>query len=68
MFDSVETHREGINSGAGSGFYGGSGHYDTSYGQNSGTIGTFSNVAKIFAQSARKAAGLSAEKPIEGGN
>lgn len=68
LFDSVETHREGINSGASSGFYGGSGHYNTSYSQNSGTIGTFSNVAKIFAQSARRAAGLSAEKPIEGGN
>lgn len=66
LFDIVETHREGIDSGAGSGFYSGSGHYDTSDNQNVGTIRNFSNVAKIFAQSARRAAGL--EKPVEGGN
>ena len=64
LFDIVETHREGIDSGAGSGYYSGYGHYDTS--ENTG--GAFGNIAKIFAQSARKAAGLSTEKPKEGGN
>lgn len=50
LFEIEQTHREGIDSGAGSGYY--------SNQQNNQTGGIFS----LFAQSARKAAGLSTER------
>ena len=50
LFEIEQTHREGIDSGVGSGYY--------SNQQNNQTGGIFS----LFAQSARKAAGLSTER------
>ena len=50
LFDIVETHREGIDSGAGSGYYSN---------QKDNQIG---GILDLFAQSARKAAGLSTER------
>lgn len=50
LFEVEQTHREGIDSGVGSGYY--------SNQQNNQTGGIFS----LFAQSARKAAGLSTER------